>query len=466
PRPTPPSPEPHPRFPFENLAFEGGGATGIAYVGAISVLEEVGLYPTHIRRVAGTSSGSFLAAMLAVGCPASELRAMLFDTDLSAVMRDARFGALSGVVNMVTLFGWNPGAKLLDFLGEQLRARTGSSDVTFRQVLERCGRELCVPVTNLTRMSTEYCHPKTTPDMPVRLAVGMSMSLPVLMVPYRLVRGAEAELYTDGGVLCNYPVHAFDGWWLSRGRDDTFLRRLRPPERVTELSHDSVRFHPRNPRTLGLTVFDRTEGDPSERWMVAAGGPPPRPDTTLSRSRTASEQKLAEKREARARLDAAVQHLMDAMAAVEADGDGTVCADEIRALLQVGTLTADDANLLFGTTDLDSIFALLDHDANDRVTYDELVRFVDSRNVELTAHLSLGQTEPRSMTTFVSTVFNTLLMHLRKVTLHPDDHRRTIPIDTDYVSTADFDLETGDREFLLETGRRAALAFLARTEAR
>ncbi len=33
-------------------------------------------------------------------------------------------------------------------------------------------------VTNLTKMRSEYFHPKTTPDVPIRLAVRMSMSFP------------------------------------------------------------------------------------------------------------------------------------------------------------------------------------------------------------------------------------------------------------------------------------------------
>lgn len=476
---APPADEPHPVWPFDNLAFEGGGAKGIAYVGAAQVLEEEGLYPRHIRRVSGTSSGSFLAAMLAVGCPASDLARMLFDTDLSSVMRDARFGVFSGVVNMVTVFGWNPGEKLLAFLGDRLRERTGSEDVTFRQVLDRSGRELCVPVTNLTRMCTEYCHPKTTPDMPVRLAVGMSMSLPVLMAPYRLVRvgtgSGPADLYTDGGLLCNYPVHAFDGWWLSMAPEDTFLRRLRPLDRAAEQMHDQVRFFPRNPRTLGLTVFDRTELDASEKWLDPKGGPPPRPDTALARARAIDEERLEERRRLRMSLDAASQRLMDALATTDHSGDGYVSRAEIQGLFEAapagrpggrepaaGPLTDADARILFGTTDLAEIFAALDHDANGHIAYDEIARYIDSRNVELTAHLALSRSEPRSVTTFVSTVFNTLLMHLRRVTLHPEDRERTIPIDTDYVNTADFDLEPADREFLLETGRRSARAFLER----
>ena len=464
--PVRPDPAPHPRWPYENLAFEGGGAKGIAYVGAVQVLEEEGVYPRHVRRVAGTSSGSFLAAMLAVGCRADELARLLFETDLAAVMRDARFGMVSGVINMFTIYGLNPGARLLDFLGDRLRERTGSEDVTFRQVLERCGRELCVPVTNLTRMCTEYCHPKTTPDMPVRLAVGMSMSLPVLMVPYRIRRQragglAEADLYTDGGLLCNFPVHAFDGWWLSMAREDTFLQRLRPRERAHERLHDGVRFQPRNLRTLGFTVFDRAEqGDITQTWLTADGGCPPRPDTELARTRAAREERLQQRSRMAAALERAAERLVEGMAAIEADGDGRISRAEAERLF-TGPLTAQDAELLFGTAEVDGIFRELDHNRDGYVSYDELVRFVDGRNVDLTAHASLARNEPKSMSGFVATVFNTLLMHLRKVTLHPEDRDRTVPIDTDYVGTSDFELEGPDREFLLETGRRATRAFLA-----
>jgi arachidonate 5-lipoxygenase len=80
--------------------------------------------------------------------------------------------------------------------------------------------------------------------------------------------------------------------------------------------------------------------------------------------------------------------------------------------------------------------------------------------VSLTAHHSLLRKMPTSMTNFMSTVFQTMVSHLRRLTLHPDDRLRTVPIDTDYIGTADFELEEGDRLFLLETGRRATRAFL------
>ena len=49
---------------------------------------------------------------------------------------------------------------------------------SFFQLYEKTGKELCVVVTNLNHMTEEYCHVKTTPDMPIRLAVRMSMAIP------------------------------------------------------------------------------------------------------------------------------------------------------------------------------------------------------------------------------------------------------------------------------------------------
>jgi len=51
---------------FRNLVVEGGGVKGIAYAGAIGVLEDKEILP-DIQRVAGTSAGATTAALLALG---------------------------------------------------------------------------------------------------------------------------------------------------------------------------------------------------------------------------------------------------------------------------------------------------------------------------------------------------------------------------------------------------------------
>ena len=92
-------------------------------------------------------------------------------------------------------------------------------------------------------MSTEYFHPKTTPNTPIKMAVRMSMALPgvvaccccesslydffYLLKKYiflmqivlfsgvfqsvKYVNDENTDVYVDGGLLCNYPIHAFDG---------------------------------------------------------------------------------------------------------------------------------------------------------------------------------------------------------------------------------------------------------------
>ena len=46
------------------------------------------------------------------------------------------------------------------------------------KVMDKKRVELCITAVNVNMLSVEYFHPKTTPNMPVRLAVRMSMAIP------------------------------------------------------------------------------------------------------------------------------------------------------------------------------------------------------------------------------------------------------------------------------------------------
>ncbi len=70
------------RAPRLGLALGGGAARGFAHVGVIQVLEENGIRPSL---VAGTSAGSFVAAMYASGKTGSQLN------DVAMVMDEATF---------------------------------------------------------------------------------------------------------------------------------------------------------------------------------------------------------------------------------------------------------------------------------------------------------------------------------------------------------------------------------------
>lgn len=63
---------------YENLVLEGGGIRGIAFTGALKILEEKQVLP-QIERVAGTSVGAIVGALISVGYSSDELRNIMFD---------------------------------------------------------------------------------------------------------------------------------------------------------------------------------------------------------------------------------------------------------------------------------------------------------------------------------------------------------------------------------------------------
>ena len=460
--PVPPAVPGNPPYPWENLSFEGGGAKGYAYIGAIQALEKAGIYPGQIRRVAGTSVGSILAMFAALGASSAEM-SKLVPTDLQFLVMDGGGGRVGSMMRTAITRGMHPGQRSYKFLGDVLEDFTGSADVTFRQLLERSGRELCVPVTNVTRMMTEYCHPKTTPNMPVRVAVRMSMSLPVLLQPVLLQKTAAAEdvslaeVYVDGGLLCNNPSHAFDGWWLSMDPEDSFLRRVLDLDDASAYYSRSVRFSPENPKTLSFTLFSSDEADITRAWVRPGGGPPPRPNTPAKASYEEVERATAMVRQ----FPKPLQRLLAALKDLDLNEDGLVSEAELVRAVESGEVTSVELLTVFGTTSVPEIFSTLNRNADGYIDFSEVVAFIETFGGDLTTQLvGFPARPPRTMVGFAANLFDAVTRDLSRASFSPSDHFRTVPICTDYVTTRSFDLEPPDFEFLVESARRSTRAFL------
>jgi NTE family protein len=66
-----------------NLVFQGGGVRGIAYAGALEYIPD----NMRVNGVAGTSAGSIVAALLAIGRSKSEIKSILQGPELFALIR-------------------------------------------------------------------------------------------------------------------------------------------------------------------------------------------------------------------------------------------------------------------------------------------------------------------------------------------------------------------------------------------
>lgn len=239
---------------YRNLVLEGGGIRGIAYGGALNELDSLGILP-QIERVAGTSAGAIQAAFLAVGYTPQEITEITFSTPVQQ-FNDGRFIFFGGTNRLFKQYGWYRGDKFTDWLGQQVKAKTGNANLTFAQLhelaLQNKARDLYVTGTNLTDQCVMVFSHETFPDMQIKHAVRISMSIPLY---YRAVlldqdgnivtnpqKGQQVDVLVDGGVLANFPITLFDD---PKYLDETFLG-----QDTLNLAY--------NPQTLGLRL-DRDE---------------------------------------------------------------------------------------------------------------------------------------------------------------------------------------------------------------
>jgi NTE family protein len=191
-------------YHFRNLVFEGGGVKGIAYVGAMQVLEEKGVL-SSIKRVGGTSVGAINAALVALGFTDEEQRKVLWDLDFKNFLDASWF--IPNISRVLTRYGWYKGDFFREWMGNLVKEKMGAADATFKDLKEKNKLELYVYGTNLSTRFSEVFSTERTPDMPITEAVRTSMSLPLF---FTAVRNARNDVLVDGGVLVNYPVKLFD----------------------------------------------------------------------------------------------------------------------------------------------------------------------------------------------------------------------------------------------------------------
>jgi NTE family protein len=120
--------------------------------------------------------------------------------------QDDSWGYIRDFFRLKDKYGLYKGDKFFEWYGELLEKKTGNKDVTFQEVLDKYGIELVITGSCLNKLETHYYHSGSNPDMPVRMAVRISMSIPWAYVPVKW----KDDLLVDGGLGANYPIWIFD----------------------------------------------------------------------------------------------------------------------------------------------------------------------------------------------------------------------------------------------------------------
>ena len=206
---------------YRNLVFKGGGVRGIAYMGALEVLDEYRIVD-NIERVAGTSAGAIGATLMSFRRSVPETKALFNSLDFAKIPQGAtkirrfnvpRFAEEESYRRFITKYGWYSSEYFYQWLESVIADQCdGDGRATFSDFHGRGFRDLYIIAANISRQRSEIFSTTHTPDVAVADAVRMSMSIPIFFESLRFDGKSfgNGDYYVDGGLFDNFPMHIFD----------------------------------------------------------------------------------------------------------------------------------------------------------------------------------------------------------------------------------------------------------------
>ena len=188
------------------IAFSGGGLQGIAHIGAIQALYELGIHPQY---VSGTSSGAAMAAICAMGMTPNEMRyfAKKHWKTLAEIDNGLIFKALATFIinKKVDKDGIKDGQLIADVVkeGMLLKGIRGFRDLPINLsicTVDTLTTDECIFTTYDEGLQNDHIHYLT--DVPLEVAVRASMSFPAI---YTTCDYGNYN-FIDGGSKDNLPV--------------------------------------------------------------------------------------------------------------------------------------------------------------------------------------------------------------------------------------------------------------------
>jgi NTE family protein len=284
-------------FEEYDMVFEGGGAKGSAFAGALKEFFDRGLKP---RRLVGTSAGAISATFLAAGYTPDEMLEAVnergedgrprfasfmdhpvkddftqeqldasvtfgifrathipflpnwdgFDRRLlNALLHAPHYCQLFSLVECGGLFA---GSAFVRWLEEKLEAKGIPSDITLGEFAKVAKHDLSLVTSDVVGEEMLVLNSRTAPDLPLKWAVRMSMSIPfvwrevVWQKEWGEYLGEEiaGHIMVDGGALSNFPIRLI----AVEPEDDPFVRDV--------MGEEAVAAHAGN---LGLLIDEQIE---------------------------------------------------------------------------------------------------------------------------------------------------------------------------------------------------------------
>lgn len=193
-----------------DIVFSGGGIRGFALIGAYEAIEAKGL---RWRRLAGTSAGSLVAALIAAGYTSKEMIDLLDELELRYFLDERKCLFPFPMWKWLRIYwrmGLYKGEVFEQWVKEVLAARGVK---TFGDLPKESLSIVASDVTNGRMLILPDDLPQygvNPAAFSVAKAVRMSTSIPYFFEPVKLQTKEGGCIVVDGGVLSNFPLFLFD----------------------------------------------------------------------------------------------------------------------------------------------------------------------------------------------------------------------------------------------------------------
>uniref|UniRef100_A0A6C0B6P8 PNPLA domain-containing protein n=1 Tax=viral metagenome TaxID=1070528 RepID=A0A6C0B6P8_9ZZZZ len=185
---------------IKHIVMSGGGVAGFSFYGALKESNKRGLWNIDdIKSIYGTSAGALFGLIIALKYDWSVV-------DDYIIKRPWHHIFNFNIQNVFTIFdsrGMYDVKVMEEIYLPLFNGKDISINITMKEFYEVTGIDMHFFAVNINNFTTiEFSH-KTHADWRIIDAVYCSCCLPILFQPYI----NEDKCYSDGGMVCNYPVN-------------------------------------------------------------------------------------------------------------------------------------------------------------------------------------------------------------------------------------------------------------------
>ena len=185
---------------IKNIVFSGAGLRIYTFLGFIKALNELDLLK-NINSIIGTSSGSLIAVLCILDFSYNEIEEIILKINTSNLKNINS----DNIINFFKDYGVDDGKNFERIINIILNIKVKNENITFKELYELTKKKLIITATCVNSMDIEYFDYETTPDIPIKKVLLMSISIPLIFKPIKL----NNKYYVDGGLISHYPIDYF-----------------------------------------------------------------------------------------------------------------------------------------------------------------------------------------------------------------------------------------------------------------